>query len=104
MPRPTNYYGLILAGGRGTRFWPRSRRKHSKQVLKFLGDRTLIQQTVDRLSPVIPPQNQWILTNHHLHAGKVAPSRGGLLGGVDRRLERADRAHGRHRHQPWSHA
>ena len=45
-----NYYGLILAGGRGTRFWPRSRRARSKQVLNFLGDRTLIQQTVDRLS------------------------------------------------------
>jgi mannose-1-phosphate guanylyltransferase len=66
MARPNNYYGLILAGGRGTRFWPRSRRKHSKQVLRFLGDRSLIQQTVDRLAPVIPPENQWILTNEHL--------------------------------------
>lgn len=66
MPRPTNYYGLILAGGRGTRFWPRSRRKYSKQVLRFLGDRSLVQQTVDRLAPVIPPKNQWVLTNEHL--------------------------------------
>jgi mannose-1-phosphate guanylyltransferase len=61
-----NYYGLILAGGRGTRFWPRSRRTRSKQVLNFLGDRTLIQQTVDRLSPVLPPERIWILTNDHL--------------------------------------
>jgi len=68
MPRPTNYYGLILAGGRGTRFWPRSRRKHSKQVLRFWGERSLIQQTVDRLTPLIPPENQWILTNQHLRA------------------------------------
>src|ERR1700677_4187260 len=68
MPSPTNYYGLILAGGRGTRFWPRSRRAHSKQVLRFLGERLLIQQTVDRLSPVIPPERLWILTNDHLRA------------------------------------
>jgi len=68
MPRSANHYGLILAGGRGTRFWPRSRRSHSKQVLRFVGDRSLIQQTVDRLSPVIPPDRLWILTNDHLRA------------------------------------
>lgn len=63
-----SYYGLILAGGRGTRFWPRSRRSHAKQVLRFLGDRSLIQQTVDRLKPVLPPERIWILTNEHLRA------------------------------------
>ena len=61
-------YGLILAGGRGTRFWPRSRRAQAKQVLKFFGDRSLIQQTVDRLRPVLPPERIWILTNDHLRA------------------------------------
>jgi mannose-1-phosphate guanylyltransferase len=61
-----NYYGLILAGGRGTRFWPRSRRARSKQVLSFLGDRTLIQQTVDRLSAILPPERIWVLTNDDL--------------------------------------
>jgi mannose-1-phosphate guanylyltransferase len=59
-------YGLILAGGRGTRFWPLSRRASAKQVLTFFGDRSLIQQTVDRLAPLIPPERIWVLTNHHL--------------------------------------
>ena len=59
-------YGLILAGGRGTRFWPRSRRNRAKQVLPFFGDRSLIQQTVDRLRPILPPERIWILTNDHL--------------------------------------
>lgn len=61
-----NQYGLILAGGRGTRFWPRSRRAKAKQVLNFLGERTLIQQTVERLAPVIPPERIWVLTNDFL--------------------------------------
>src|SRR6202163_1166314 len=62
----SHQYGLILAGGRGTRFWPRSRRSRSKQVLKFFGDRSLIQQTVDRLRPLLPAERIWILTNDHL--------------------------------------
>src|SRR5579863_1180407 len=64
----SHQYGLILAGGRGTRFWPRSRRSRSKQVLKFFGDRSLIQQTVDRLRPVLPPERLWILTSPPLRA------------------------------------
>jgi mannose-1-phosphate guanylyltransferase len=59
-------FGLILAGGRGTRFWPLSRRSRSKQVLKVVGERSLIQATVDRLSPLVPPERLWILTNDHL--------------------------------------
>ncbi|HEY1219253.1 MAG TPA: sugar phosphate nucleotidyltransferase [Bryobacteraceae bacterium] len=65
-------YGLILAGGRGTRFWPRSRRRSAKQVLNVVGERSLIQATVDRLAPVIPPERIWILTNHHLRDAIVA--------------------------------
>jgi mannose-1-phosphate guanylyltransferase len=61
-----NRYGLILAGGRGTRFWPRSRRRHAKQVLEFVGARTMIQSTVDRLRRLIPPQRLWVLTNDFL--------------------------------------
>ncbi|HEU0121813.1 MAG TPA: mannose-1-phosphate guanylyltransferase [Bryobacteraceae bacterium] len=59
-------YALILAGGRGTRFWPRSRKRSAKQVLTFDGERSLIQQTVDRLGPVIPPERVWIITNDYL--------------------------------------
>ncbi len=66
--KESHLYGLILAGGRGTRFWPRSRRAHAKQVLRFFGERSLIQQTVDRLRPVLPPERIWILTNDHLRA------------------------------------
>jgi mannose-1-phosphate guanylyltransferase len=61
-------YALILAGGRGTRFWPRSRRTSAKQVLKFFGESSLIQQTVERLRPLLPPDRVWILTNDHLRA------------------------------------
>jgi mannose-1-phosphate guanylyltransferase len=63
---PDNDYALIMAGGRGTRFWPRSRRRNAKQVLNVLGDQTLIQQTVERLSPIVPPQRQWVITNGYL--------------------------------------
>ncbi|MCP5109987.1 MAG: NTP transferase domain-containing protein, partial [bacterium] len=63
-----NRYALILAGGRGTRFWPRSRKQTPKQVLPFLSGRSLIQETADRLSPEIPPERTWILTNEHLRA------------------------------------
>lgn len=61
-------YGLIMAGGRGTRFWPRSRRRNAKQVLRFFGERSLIQQTVDRLAGVVPPENLWVITNDLLQA------------------------------------
>ncbi len=65
MPR-ANYYGLIMAGGRGTRFWPQSRKTRSKQVLRFFGDQSLIHQTVERLRPVLPPEHIWIITNEFL--------------------------------------
>jgi mannose-1-phosphate guanylyltransferase len=54
---------VILAGGSGTRFWPRSRRARAKQVLALDGDRTMIQQTVDRLLPVASADDIWVITN-----------------------------------------
>src|SRR3981189_3130292 len=54
---------VILAGGSGTRFWPRSRKARAKQVLALDGERTMIQQTVDRLTPLGDPADVWIITN-----------------------------------------
>ena len=59
-------YALVMAGGRGTRFWPRSRKRNAKQVLRFFGDQSLIQQTVSRLKPVVPAENIWVITNDFL--------------------------------------
>jgi mannose-1-phosphate guanylyltransferase len=57
-----------MAGGRGTRFWPRSRKKSAKQVLRFGSEQTLIQQAVERLKGVIPRGNIWVITNEFLRA------------------------------------
>ncbi|MCW5977581.1 MAG: mannose-1-phosphate guanylyltransferase [Bryobacteraceae bacterium] len=61
-----NRHALILAGGSGTRFWPRSRRSRPKQLLPFFGDRSLLQETLERLRPEIPPERTWILTSDAL--------------------------------------
>lgn len=57
---------VILAGGSGTRFWPRSRKKLAKQVLALDGERTMIQQTVERLSPLVDSTHVWVITNNFL--------------------------------------
>ena len=59
---------VILAGGSGTRFWPRSRRAHAKQLLALDGERTMIQQTLDRLLPLTTVDDVWVITNKMLHA------------------------------------
>lgn len=56
-------YILIMAGGRGERFWPVSREKTPKQLIKLLGDRSFLQQTVDRVVDVVPVENILIITN-----------------------------------------
>jgi mannose-1-phosphate guanylyltransferase len=57
---------VILAGGSGTRFWPRSRRAHAKQVLALDGERSMIQQTVERLKPLTALEKTWVITNEYL--------------------------------------
>ncbi len=57
-------YAVILAGGSGRRFWPLSRDSRPKQLLKLFGDRTLLEQTMQRLDGLVPRENILILTNH----------------------------------------
>ena len=59
---------VILAGGSGTRFWPRSRRSRAKQVLALDGDRTMIQETLRRLEPLASANDVWVITNDLLSA------------------------------------
>jgi mannose-1-phosphate guanylyltransferase len=62
----SNFYPVILAGGRGTRFWPLSRKKRAKQLLALDGKHTMIQQTVARLLPLAPAKRFWVITNEDL--------------------------------------
>jgi len=62
----SNFYPVILAGGRGTRFWPLSRKKRAKQLLALDGKQTMIQQTLARLLPLAAPKRFWIITNEDL--------------------------------------
>ncbi len=68
---------VILAGGSGTRFWPRSRRARAKQVLALDGERSMIQQTVERLMPLTTLEKTWIITNEYL-AHEIADQLPGL--------------------------
>jgi mannose-1-phosphate guanylyltransferase len=56
-------HAVILAGGRGTRFWPRSRTRTPKQLLNIVGKTTMLEQTVARLRPLIPAAHIWTVTN-----------------------------------------
>src|SRR5205085_2557419 len=60
---PNALYALILAGGRGERFWPLSRRARPKQLLRLVAKERLLEQTVARLEGLIPPERLLILTN-----------------------------------------
>ena len=56
-------YALILAGGSGERFWPLSRRARPKQLLKLVSDKTLLEETIDRLEGLVPGERILVLTN-----------------------------------------
>ncbi|HEX2922632.1 MAG TPA: sugar phosphate nucleotidyltransferase, partial [Chloroflexota bacterium] len=60
----------ILAGGSGTRLWPLSRSKRPKQLLPLISERSLIQETVDRVSSLVPPDHTFIVTEQS-HADHI---------------------------------
>ena len=66
MAKKSHFYPVILAGGRGTRFWPLSRKRRAKQLLALDGKQTMIQQTVARLLPLAPAKCFWVITNNDL--------------------------------------
>ncbi len=61
-----NFYPVILAGGRGTRFWPLSRKRMAKQLLPLNSKKSMIQETVERLQPLAKNKNFWVITNDDL--------------------------------------
>ncbi|OGV34993.1 MAG: hypothetical protein A2020_10680 [Lentisphaerae bacterium GWF2_45_14] len=64
-------FAIVMAGGKGERFWPQSRVSHPKQLLRLIGNLTLIEQTVERLLPLVLPENIIIISNEDY----VAPMR-----------------------------
>jgi mannose-1-phosphate guanylyltransferase len=58
-----NRFVIIMAGGRGERFWPLSREASPKQLLTLVGDRSFLQQAYDHVSPLVPAKNIFVITN-----------------------------------------
>jgi len=57
------FYAVVMAGGRGARFWPLGRRNRPKQLLKLTGDKTMLEDTVLRLFPLFSPENILVVTS-----------------------------------------
>ena len=53
---------VLMAGGTGTRFWPRSRKSNPKQLLNIIGSRSMLQLTYDRIKQLTPPEKILIIT------------------------------------------
>ena len=64
------YFAVIMAGGLGERLWPLSRRETPKQFLRLLGERTLLQQTVERIAPLVRNENTYVVVGRE-HVGIV---------------------------------
>jgi mannose-1-phosphate guanylyltransferase len=66
LTKNSHFYPVIVAGGRGTRFWPLSRKRRAKQLLSLDGKKSMIQQTVARLRPLAAEKSFWVVTNEDL--------------------------------------
>ena len=58
-----NHYGVIMAGGGGTRFWPLSREKKPKQFINLTGNDAMVNEAIDRMTKVITPDHIFIVTS-----------------------------------------
>ena len=74
--RKFTFYPVILAGGRGTRFWPLSRKRMAKQLLPLNSSKSMIQETVERLLPLAKANQFWIITNGDLRDAIVRQCKG----------------------------
>jgi mannose-1-phosphate guanylyltransferase len=77
-------YAIILAGGRGTRFWPLSRERLPKQFLRFFSNKSLFEQTVSRISRKVEKKNIFIATNRKYD--RQVKDHGKLLGIPERNV------------------
>src|SRR5262249_1419347 len=75
---PLMLHALIMAGGGGTRFWPRSRQQKPKEFLTLSGDRTLLQQSLERIESQVPAERAWIITSA-AHRAEVIRQLPGLV-------------------------
>lgn len=66
------YYAVIMAGGKGERFWPLSTSRRPKQLLDLVGEKALIAQAVDRIADLMPPEHVFVVTNADLVEATVA--------------------------------
>ena len=66
-------YAVIMAGGKGERFWPQSRLARPKQLLPIVGDAPMLAQTVERLRGLVAPEQVIVITNREQRAAALAP-------------------------------
>ncbi len=69
MGQTTDVYAVIMAGGIGSRFWPKSREKSPKQLLEIVGEGTMIQNTVKRISDLVPAKQTYVVTTRPQKTG-----------------------------------